>query len=155
MKFLSFLLAVVLFIPSANAAVISTTKQKKLPVISNVLVNEGLKGFSFDVVKAPTLDGYDVWGRLVSESTSDRITGRKARATAEWLIKSMKLRTKKGLLKKADFKNNIGDFLKFAPDGPYEFTVFVCPSNLNKPTELACATAKKTITVGTAKKAVN
>jgi|GEM_PF-5102722 len=137
MKLLSALLAFAIFIPSADAAIIRSTKQKKLPTIANVQVEDDLGGFAFDIVKAPTIDAYDVWGRLTN--------GRKNIA-GEWFVQSMRFRTRSAKLDEASFDGSLADILRYSGDGSYEFTVFACPANVRKPTTTACATAVKTIT---------
>lgn len=136
MKILSLLIAFVLLVPSADAAVMSTTKQKTLPVIANVYVSDDMQSFGFDVVKAPTTNAYDVWGRL---------TNARGVIVGEWFIRSMKFRKRTEKVAKASFKGNLRDALAFEKDGTYEFTMFGCPANLKKPKEKACASATKTI----------
>lgn len=133
MKHLALVIALVLGIPSADAAVIATTKQKKLPVIENVRVAADGKTFGFDVKKAPNTDAYDIWAR---------ITGGRNRPEAEWFVRSMKLRTRAGIVADATFAGNPLDMLAYAKKGTYQLTMFACPANANDdPTEKSCAHA--------------
>ncbi len=132
MKLLAVILALVLAAPSADAAVLATTKQKKLPVIENAYVGADLKSFGFDIVKAPTTSGYDVWARVV---------GGRNKKVGQWFVKSMKLRTRNGKLPKAEFTTSLADMLAYSRPGTYVLTLFVCPSNVDRPTDIACANA--------------
>ncbi len=132
MKIISLLIALVLFVPAADAAVMASTKQKKLPVIANAHVGDDWKTFGFDVTKAPTTDAYDVWGR---------ITGVRNKAVGEWFVRSMKLRSRNGKTSHAEFTGNLADTLAYSRPGTYQLTLFVCPANANKPTEKSCAHA--------------
>lgn len=144
MKLLAAIVALALFVPSADAAIIRSTKQKKLPTIANVRVEDDLGGFSFDIVKAPALDAYDVWGRLKN--------GRK-KVAGEWFVRSMRFRTRSAKLDDATFDGDLSDILRYSGEGAYEFTVFACPANVGKPTVTACATATETITFAKPKRA--
>lgn len=137
MKLLALLVSFALFVPSADAAIIRSTKQKNLPVIANVRVDTDLEGVSFDVKKAPTLNSYDVWARL---------TNSRKRVTAEWFLGSMKFRTRgAGAVKEATFGVDLGDILAYSRGGAYELTIFACASNLKKPNAVGCANALTTI----------
>ena len=130
---LSALLALALLAPpSAEAAVIATTKQKKLPTIENAYVDQDLKGFRFDVKKAPTTKAYDVWARV--ENARGGIV-------AEWFVKSMKLRHRSKLTKLAAFESDLKGMLAFEDAGTYVLTLFACPANLREPGRVACASA--------------
>lgn len=118
--------------PTAEAAVIATTKQKKLPVIENVRVAADGKSFGFDVVKAPYTDAYDIWAR---------ITGSRNKPEAEWFVRSMKLRTRGGAVADATFPGSPLDMLAYSKKGTYQLTLFACPANANDPTEKSCAHA--------------
>lgn len=134
--FISCLFLFILVIPSADAAVISTTKQKKLPTIANARVEAGLKGFQFDVSKSPTTNAYDVWMRLENE---------RGEKVGDWFVKSMKLRHRSKTIKKAAFKTNVADVLYFERSGTYVMTIFACPANLREPNRVGCATAHTTV----------
>ncbi len=136
MKLLSILVALSLLVPSADAAVISTTKQKKLPTIANAHVEASLRGFQFDVVKSPTTYAYDVWMRLENE---------RGKKMGEWFVKSMKLRHRSKTIKSAAFKTNVADLLYFERSGTYVLTIFVCPANLREPNRVGCATTHTTV----------
>ena len=132
MRILAALVALAVFIPSADAAVIATTKQKKLPVIEMAYVKDDLSGFGFEIAKAPTRHAYDVWMR---------VTGARNREIGEWFVTSMKLRAKNGKIAEADFAWNLGDVLEYSRAGTYQLTFYVCPANVDHPGEVACAHA--------------
>ncbi len=132
MKLLALILALSLAVPTADAAVLATTKQKKLPVIENAYVGADLKTFGFEIAKAPTTNGYDVWAKVV---------GGRNKKIGQWFVKSMKLRTKSAKLPKAEFTSSLADVLAYSRPGTYVLTLFVCPSNVDRPTDIACANA--------------
>lgn len=143
MKLLSALVAFAVLVPSADAAIVSTTKQKKLPTLVEARVSEDLREFGFDVKKAPTTNAYDIWGRLVN---------RRGEVVAEWFVKSMKLRHRSTTKKHAAFRSNLAQILAFEKPGTYVFTLFACPANLREPSTPACASTSTTFEFG-AKKA--
>lgn len=136
MIFVSILIAFALLTPSSDAAIIATTKQKKLPTIANARVEANLRGFQFDIVQSPTMNAYDVWMRLENE---------RGKKVGEWFVKSMKLRHRSKMIKKAAFNMNVADMLTFERFGTYALTIFVCPANLRTPNRVACATADTTV----------
>ncbi len=136
MKLHSLLIALVLLapsVPTADAAVIASTKQKKLPTIADAYVEDDLQGFGFGIVRAPTTNAYDVWARL----TNDR-----GRTVAKWFVGSMKFRRRSETIDGARFSGDLRDILEFTQNGTYELTLFACPANLKRPTETACASTK-------------
>ena len=143
MKLLSALVAFAVLVPSADAAVIATTKQKKLPTIAEARVSANLREFGFDVKKAPTTNAYDIWGRLAN--------GR-GEVVAEWFAKSMKLRHRSKTTKHVAIRSDLGQILAFDKAGTYVFTVFACDANLREPSTTGCASTSTTFEFG-AKKA--
>lgn len=142
MRLLALAIALLIAVPSADAAVIATTKQKKLPVISNAHMNGDLRGFRFDVTKAPTTFAYDVWAR---------IEDKRADTVAEWFVKSMKLRHRAKKVKTAAFEADVRSILAFEDPGTFVLTLFVCPANLREPNRTACASSSTTFQYGTKK----
>lgn len=137
MHFIALVLSLALLAPSADAAVIASTKQKQLPVIGSLRVRSNMEGMSFAVKKAPSFDAYDVWARLADP---------RDRVAAEWLLASMKFRTRDGgAVKKTSFDADLREILAYARGGTYELTVFVCPPNIRKPNAAACANASTAI----------
>ncbi len=132
MKTLALLVALLASVPTADAAVIATTKQKALPVIENVRVSADGKSYGFDITKAPNTDAYDIWAR---------ITGARNKPEAEWFVRSMKLRTRAGKIAGATFAGSPLDMLAFSKKGTYQLTMFACPANANDPSEKSCAHA--------------
>lgn len=143
MKLLSALVAFAILVPSADAAVIATTKQKKLPTLVEARVSGDLREFGFDVTKSPTTNAYDIWGRLAN--------GR-GEVVAEWFVKSMKLRHRSKTRKHAAFRADLGQILAFEKPGTYVLTLFACPANLRDPSTTGCASTSTTFEFG-AKKA--
>lgn len=132
MKTLALLLSLFVSIHTADAAVIATTKQKALPVIENVRVAPDGKSFEFDVKKAPNTDAYDIWAR---------ITGARNKPEAEWFVRSMKLRTRAGIVANPRFAGSPLEMLAYSKRGTYQLTMFACPANANDPSEKSCAHA--------------
>jgi hypothetical protein len=130
MKLLAAIVALALFVPSADAAVIAATKVKKLPVIENVRVGIGLKGFGFDIASMPPVSKYDVWISI------ENARGKKV---DEWYVGSVSARRGKKAPRTASFKTDVGDLIKYERDGTYSLTAYLCPPNLKKPNAKACA----------------
>lgn len=132
MRFLAVLVSLAILAPSADAAVIATTKQKKLPVIEKAFVSDDWQRFGFAIVSAPTTQAYDVWAR---------IAGPRNRKVGEWFVRSMKLRSRTSKPTSAEFSGNLADLLEYSKAGTYVLTLFACPANADKPNEKSCANA--------------
>lgn len=135
MKILIAILALALAVPTADAAIISTTKQKKLPVIADAYINDDLTTIGFFITSAPTLDAYDIWARIEDEDGDE---------VAEFFVHSQQLRHKESKLGSAAYGINVRDIVKYEGEGTYEMTIFACPANLRQPLEKTCGFAKKT-----------
>ena len=111
---LAVLVAFVLLVPSADAAVIATTKQKTLPVIGDAYVAPDGKAFGFAVKKATTTQAYDVWVRIV---------GGRGKVAGEWFVRSTKLRTRTAKPGKMEFAGDVAGYLTYEKAGSYTFTL--------------------------------
>jgi hypothetical protein len=132
------LLAIILSLACspAEAAVIATTKQKKLPVIENVRVEEHLKGFRFDIASMPPVSKYDAWISL---------TGKRGKKIDEWYVGSVSARRGKKAPREAVFTTDIGDLLRYEDEGTYVLTAHLCTPNMKRPNAVGCANASMTL----------
>jgi hypothetical protein len=136
MKLLSAIVAFALFAPSADAAIIATTKVKKLPVIESVRVEQTLKGFRFDIKSMPPVSKYDAWISL---------TNKRGKKIDEWYVGSVSARRGKKAPRDATFTTDIGDLLRYEDAGTYALTAYLCPPNMKRPNATGCANASMTL----------
>lgn len=136
MKLLAAIVALAFFVPSADAAIIATTKVKKLPVIESVRVEENLKGFRFDIKSMPPVSKYDAWISL---------TNKRGKKIDEWYVGSVSARRGKKAPRDATFTTDIGDLLRYEDAGKYVLTAYLCPPNMKRTNATGCANASMTL----------
>lgn len=132
MTFLTAILAAFLLLPSAQAAVIAATKEKKPPTIDNVRVENDMLRFGFDIVDVPGIGKYDVWAGIATA---------RGKKVGDWFVSSFGIRRGKRAPTEAAFGMNLPDILRFAGEGKYTFTAYLCPANLKKPNGKGCSHA--------------
>jgi hypothetical protein len=139
MRLPTLLLALALFVPTADAAVIATTKAKDLPVIANLRAGEDLVGFSFDIERMPPVSKYDVWVGLSNE---------RGKVVGQWYAGSIAARRGKRAPDRASFGTDLGDLLRYRDAGTYVLTAYACAPNLKRPNGTGCARASVAVEHG-------
>jgi hypothetical protein len=130
------LIGLMLVTAPVDAAVIASSKEKSVPAIDNVRVDDDLQGFGFDIVTVRNIGTYDVW---ISLRTA------RGKKLGDWFVGSFGVRRGKRRPTDAAFDLNLPDILRFAGNGAYSLTASVCPANIKKPTAKGCSQAAATL----------